>query len=227
MREPQNTAAFFDLDRTLLAKSSGDLFIRHLRQNGHIRPSGLVKLIMASVLYRLNLLKPEGTMDRLALQYRGQAEQDMIDFGQQWFQETVKNYLYSEAVERVKEHQTKGHIVALLTAATFYIANPTNRFLNIHHCLCTRMEIEGKLLTGKIVKPICHGEGKLYYARQFCETQGIDLANCYFYTDSIRDLPTLKAVGHPRPVNPDRPLLRTARKYGWPVEFFSGTLGGA
>ena len=226
MNDSPKHAAFFDLDRTLLAKSSGDLYIRHLRLNGQIRLMGLVNMITASVLYRLNLLKPEGTMDKLARQYRGLEEQEMIDFGEKWFQETVKNYLYTEAVDRVKEHQRKGHIVALLTAATYYIADPTNRFLNIDHCLCTRMETEGRLLTGKIVKPICHGEGKLYYARRFCEAQGIDLGNSYFYTDSIQDLPTLKAVGYPRPVNPDRPLLRTARKYGWPVEKYNRTLGG-
>ena len=89
-------AAFFDLDRTLLAKSSGDLYIRHLRLNGQIRLMGLVNMITASILYRLNLLKPEGTMDKLARQYRGLAEQEMIDFGEKWFQDTVKNYLYTD-----------------------------------------------------------------------------------------------------------------------------------
>jgi putative phosphoserine phosphatase/1-acylglycerol-3-phosphate O-acyltransferase len=91
--------------------------------------------------------------------------------------------------------------------------------------ICTRLEVADGRFTGRIVEPICHGRGKLYWARRFCTEKGIDLAGSYFYTDSIRDLPTLEAVGHPRPVNPDRQLLREARQRGWPVQRFRDVLG--
>jgi putative phosphoserine phosphatase/1-acylglycerol-3-phosphate O-acyltransferase len=219
------SAAFFDLDKTLLAKSSGELYIRVLREQGRLSNWDMAKILATSLLYGLNLLKPEGLMEKAAAWYEGEAEQDMIDFCEDWFDRTVRNYLYTEAVQRVWEHQAQGHVVALLTAATSYVAEPTRRCLGIPHALCTRLEVEDGRFTGRLVKPLCHGKGKLYWAIEFCREHGLDLDTSYFYTDSIRDLPALEAVGNPRPVNADRPLLRIARRRGWPAERFRTTVG--
>jgi len=218
-------AAFFDLDKTLLAKSSGELYIRVLREQGRLSNWDMAKILATSALYGLNLLKPEGLMEKAAAWYEGEPEQDMIDFCEDWFDRTVRNYLYTEAVRRVREHQEQGHVVALLTAATFYVAEPTRRYLGIHHALCTRMEVENGRFTGRLLKPLCHGKGKLYWAIEFCREHGLELDTSYFYTDSIRDLPALEVVGNPRPVNADRSLLRVARRRGWPAERFRTTLG--
>ena len=163
-------------------------------------------------------------MDRFSHRFRGDSEQEMITQCQEWFHSTVRHYLYSEAVERVRYHQDQGHLVALLTAATIYIAEPTGRYLGIEHLLCTRLEVESGLFTGKIIKPICHGQGKLHWAQRFCEEQGIDLYPSYFYTDSSSDLPVLEAVKHPVPVNPDPFLRRVSRKKGWPLVRFTETI---
>jgi putative phosphoserine phosphatase/1-acylglycerol-3-phosphate O-acyltransferase len=219
------SAAFFDLDKTLLAKSSGELYIRVLREQGLLSRWDVAKILATTVLYGLNLVRPEGLMERAATRYEGEAEQDMIDFCEDWFDNTVSNYLYTEAVQRVRDHQEQGHVVALLTAATFYVAEPARRYLGIPHALCTRMEVENGRFTGRLVKPLCHGKGKLYWAIEFCGEHGLDLDTSYFYTDSIRDLAALEAVGNPRPVNADRPLLRIARRRGWPAERFHTTLG--
>jgi putative phosphoserine phosphatase/1-acylglycerol-3-phosphate O-acyltransferase len=226
VRSNHASAAFFDLDKTLLAKSSGELYIRVLREQGLLSNWELAKILATTLLYGLNLVRPEGLMEKAAAWYEGEAEQDMIEYCDDWFDRTVSNYLYTEAVERVREHQERGHVVALLTAATFYIAEPTRRYLGIPHALCTRLEVEKGRFTGRLVKPVCHGKGKLYWAIEFCREHGLDLHTSYFYTDSIRDLPALEAVGNPRPVNADRSLLRVARRRGWPAERFRTTLGG-
>ncbi len=225
MHALQGTAAFFDLDKTLLAKSSGELYIRVMREQGILSRKEVAKLFFASILYRLNLLEPENLMEKVAEKYRGQNEQEMIDSCEDWFRETVKNYFYTTVLKRVKEHQAKGHVLALLTASTIYVAGPTGRFLDIDHILCTRLEVENGLFTGKIHKPVCHDKGKLYWARQFCETHNVDIKKSYFYTDSIQDISTLNAVGFPIPVNPDRSLQKTAIKNGWPIERYKTTLG--
>ena len=222
---PCRTAAFFDLDHTLLSRSSGELYVRVLRQRGEISPRDLMTILAASVLYRLNMLEPERLMDRAARRYAGAEEEQMIRFCRRWFHESVRKHLYVEAVERVRQHQRDGHTVALLTAATNYVAEPAGEYLGIPHRICTRLHVDGGRFTGSIVKPICHGKGKVYWAERFSKTQGLDLSSSYFYTDSIRDIPALEAVGHPRPVNPDRLLLRAARRRGWPVERFRKTLG--
>jgi putative phosphoserine phosphatase/1-acylglycerol-3-phosphate O-acyltransferase len=225
MNPPQNTAAFFDLDKTLLAKSSGELYIRVLREQGLVSNWELAKILTTTALYGLNLLRADWLMEKAASRYKGGAEQEMIAFCQDWFDRSVKDYLYTDAIQRVREHQAKGHVVALLTAATPYIAGPTGHYLGVSYQLCTRLEVREGRFTGKLLKPLCHGKGKLYWAIEFCRTHGADLERSYFYTDSIRDLPALEAVGNPRPVNADGRLLRVARRRGWPVERFRTTLG--
>jgi putative phosphoserine phosphatase/1-acylglycerol-3-phosphate O-acyltransferase len=225
MNSPQRTAAFFDLDKTLLAKSSGELYIRVLREQGLVSNWELAKILTTTALYGLNILRAEWLMEKAASRYKGAAEQEMIAFCQDWFDRTVKDYLYTDAVQRVREHQAKGHIVALLTAATPYIAGPTGQYLGVSHQLCTRLEVREGRFTGRLLKPLCHGKGKLYWAIEFCRKHGADLERSYFYTDSIRDLPALEAVGNPRPVNADGRLMGIARRRGWPVERFRTTLG--
>ncbi len=217
--------AFFDLDRTLIGRSSGELYIRSQKKRGRMSNWTLTKLLLTSALYGLHLVRPERLMDRAASWYRGHSEEEMISFCQQLFRDTVKQHFYTEAVARVRRHQEEGHIVALLTAATPYIAEPTARFLGIHHLLCTRPEVRNGRFTGRLCKPVCYGKGKLYWAIEFCRSQRASLEDSYFYTDSIRDLPALEAVGYPRPVNPDGALERVARSRGWPVERFRSTLG--
>ena len=89
------------------------------------------------------------------------------------------------------------------------------------------MEVEGGVFTGRVVQPICFGEGKIYWLQQLIEHHGLDLAKSYFYTDSITDLPLLDLVGHPVATNPDPLLYRTAVKRRWPVRFFEPPSGEA
>lgn len=220
MSDPERTVAFFDLDHTLLARSSGELYIRVLKEQGLLKRRELVKILVASILYRINLLDPEGLMEKFVLRVAGDSEQEMIDFCNQWFEDTVRHYLYAEAVQRVKEHQSRGHTLAILSAATPYVAGPTARHLGIDQWLCTQLEVSDGRFTGRIVKPICHGRGKLFWAERFCRERGSELGRSYFYTDSIRDLPVLERVGHPVPVNPDFFLRRAARQRGWKIEVF-------
>lgn len=225
MASDSRVAAFFDLDHTLLARSSGTLYVRAMREQGHLSFLDLARVLASTLLYRMNLFDPERLLARFAARYDGVSEEEVMAFCERWFHTTVKAYLYTEAVQRIREHEAKGHLVALLTAATVYVAAPTGRFLGMGSVICTRLEVADGRFTGRIVEPVCHGRGKLYWASLFCTERGIDLAGSYFYTDSIRDLPTLEAVGHPRPVNPDRQLLREARQRGWPVERFRNVLG--
>jgi putative phosphoserine phosphatase/1-acylglycerol-3-phosphate O-acyltransferase len=225
MHTRNTIAAFFDLDHTLLARSSGELYVRTLRELGLLRTKDLLEIIAASCMYRIGFLDPERLMDRFASRYKDMLETEMIEFCTNWFNETVKGFLYRDALAKVREHVRAGHVVSLLTAATNYVAEPTRTFLSIPHAICTRLEVENGRFTGRILKPVCHGTGKLYWAERFCKELGIDLNDCYFYTDSVRDIPTLEAVGHPCPVNPDFYLRRLARKRGWTIEYFSHTLG--
>jgi putative phosphoserine phosphatase/1-acylglycerol-3-phosphate O-acyltransferase len=105
----------------------------------------------------------------------------------------------------------------ILTGATRYLAEPVAADLGIEHVLVTQLVVRDGRFTGEVIRPVCYGAGKTYWAERFAAGREIDLGRSYFYTDSITDLPVLERVGEPRIVNPDPRLGRVAARRGWPV----------
>jgi putative phosphoserine phosphatase/1-acylglycerol-3-phosphate O-acyltransferase len=120
-------------------------------------------------------------------------------------------------VRCVQEHKARGHVVAILSSTTNYLADPLAEELGIEHLLVSRLVVRDGCFTGEAHRPICFGEGKLYWARRFAAEHDVDLAASFFYSDSVTDVPMLEIVGHPQIVNPDPLLRRVARRRGWEV----------
>ncbi len=118
----------------------------------------------------------------------------------------------------MKSHREAGDLVAIVTAATAYVAKPVARELGIEHIVCSELEVENGRFTGKVLEPLCYGEGKIVRAGAFLEQHGIGFDRVTFFSDSITDLPLLSKVEVPVAVNPDRRLLRAARARGWQVQ---------
>jgi putative phosphoserine phosphatase/1-acylglycerol-3-phosphate O-acyltransferase len=114
-----------------------------------------------------------------------------------------------------------GHTVAIITSATRYQAAPVARELGIEDFLYTRLEVEDGILTGKVVRPTCYGEGKATAGRSLASKYSLDLEQTYFYSDSHEDLPLFDLVGRPRPLNPNRKLAQIAKERQWPVRRFT------
>lgn len=108
-----------------------------------------------------------------------------------------------------------------MTSATRCQAAPPARDMGISNVLCTRLEVEDGVFTGGVVEPLCWGEGKGDAVRELAAREELDLDESYAYTDSHEDLPMLDAVGHPRPLNPDRQLSQIAKERRWPVQRFT------
>lgn len=210
-------AAFFDIDHTLIGADSGLLFVRHMLRRGELGYRDLLPPLYYRVLYRLNLLDINAVFARYQDWVRGREHAAVTALCEEWYAREVRPRVYREMVRRIEAHRAAGHVLALLSSATTYVAGPLARDLGIEHLLCNRLIVEDGRLTGAAVQPLCWGRGKLHWARRFAGEHDIDLAASYFYSDAISDLPMLELVGHPRPVNPDRLLRREARRRGWPV----------
>lgn len=214
------TGVFFDLDNTLVTKSTGLLYYRYLRQKGHASFTDTLKALYFWLRYRMNSLDIKSLAEREVRKVTGMSERAMIELCDRWFHDMVRYYISPRAIEAVNEHRAKGHLLAILSAATPYTVNPVKKFLRIEHGLCTRLEVAEGRFTGRLVEPYCYGEGKLYWAERFVNKLGVRLEDFYFYTDSYTDLPVLERVGMPRPVNPDRLLEAEANRRGWPITRF-------
>jgi HAD superfamily hydrolase (TIGR01490 family) len=214
------TSAFFDLDNTLVTKSTGLLYYKYLRQKGYASIFDTMKALYFWLRYRMNSLDIKSLAEREVRKVAGMSERAMIELCDRWFHDMVRHYISSRAIETVNKHREQGHMLAILSAATPYTVNPVKKFLKIDHGLCTHLVVKDGCFTGELVEPYCYGEGKLYWAKRFAQENGIDLKDAYFYTDSYTDLPVLEHVGMPRPVNPDRLLEAEANRRGWPITRF-------
>lgn len=213
-------AAFFDVDKTIISQNSGTLFLKYLYEQGRATRMDLVRGLSSYMQYKLNLLDIDKFTKRTITVLKGQSEGEMVDFSLEWYDEVLRHYIYPEARALIARHLEDDYMVALVTGATRYVAEPLAKDLGISHILCTVLEVRRGLFTGRVVEPICFGEGKILKLRQFVEDHRIDLARSYFYTDSISDFPLLEVVGHPQVVNPDPLLYRRASRRKWPVTMF-------
>ena len=211
-------AAFFDVDHTLLDVNSGARWLRHAWQSGQVSWLQALRAVGWLVRYRLSLLDLEAATALAASDYRGVALADLEAEARSWFRRDIEAHVCVEGPVRIAEHLARGHVVALLTSGTRVSVTPLAQLLGVEHVLCTDLEVEAGVLTGKHVAPACAGPGKVVYAERFAAEHGIDLSRSYFYTDSYSDLPMLERVGCPRVVNPDPRLRGRARARGWEVE---------
>ena len=222
-----SAAALFDIDGTLLSVNSAPLYARYLRRHGRARRRDLLITAFYLLQYRLNLLDIERAAERAGGFIAGQREEDVTAFCVRWYEEMVRQYLVPGMLAVVREHREQGHVLALLSSSTRYLAAPLAAELGIPHLLVNHLEVVDGCFTGRAVPPLCYGRGKVHWASRFAEEHDVDLARSYFYTDSVTDLPVLEMIGHPRVVNPDRLLKREARRRGWTtLEFPSATKDG-
>jgi HAD superfamily hydrolase (TIGR01490 family) len=214
-------AALFDLDRTLLDASSGQLYARYLYRNGQMGRRELARVAWWGLLTTLGLLDMYDMIPRLLAGAAGDDEREMRLLCDRWFAEDVAPHVTARGRQRVASHMAQDHLVAIVSASTQYVVGPMAAHLGIPgHYVCTRLESKDGRLTGQVVPPVCYGQGKVVWAERFAVDHGLDLSASFFYTDSVSDLPLLERVGHPVAVNPDLRLRRLARQRGWPVERF-------
>jgi HAD superfamily hydrolase (TIGR01490 family) len=214
-------AALFDMDKTLLDTSSGQLYARYLYRHGQTGLRELAATIWWGVLSRLGVLDMTDLIPRLLAEAAGDDERAMRQLCDRWFAEDVMPHVTERGRQRLAEHQAQGHVLGIVSAATQYVVGPLAAHLGFPgQYVCTHLESQDGHLTGQVVPPVCYGAGKVVWAERFAVEQDVDLAISYFYTDSITDLPLLERVGQPVAVNPDPRLLRLARKRGWAIERF-------
>ena len=214
-----STAAFFDLDRTILKGASGPLLTEALQRAG-IAPNRSIP--GQGLVYRLFDLVGE-TLPSMALA-RGAA---LIAKG--WSRSAVRDAA-AEAAEELDvlvapyarglldEHRRAGRPVVLATTTPHDLIEPFAERLGFDAVLATRYEEDGDgLYTGRLLGEFVWAAGKARVVRNWASDQGIDLADSYAYSDSVYDLPLLGSVGHPAAVNPDPRLLAVATLRRWPV----------
>jgi HAD superfamily hydrolase (TIGR01490 family) len=216
---PLRAAAFFDLDRTLMAGSSGIFFARAAYETGMISRRRLAHDVYENLRFRLR-----GSTDDRADQVRKRVGEMIAGVPVRELQRLSQRVLagvlprlYPQMLERAYAHQDAGRPVYIVTAASQEMADLLAYVLAFDGGLGSRSEVLDGRYTGRAAGPFNYREGKVISMRELAAREGIDLAASYAYSDSESDLPMLRAVGHPVVVNPDPELRRIAAGEGWEV----------
>lgn len=214
-------AAFFDVDRTLLAGFSAAAFMKDKLATEGISIGGVAQALVGGLRFAAKQTSFPTFLEETSANMVGLSERELLEQGERVFTDYLAADIYPESRALVEAHQRRGHTVAIVSSATHLQIDALARELGIEHVLCTELEYEDGRFTGKVRRPACWQEGKAEAARGFAERFDVDLAQSYFYTDSHDDLSLLDLVGKPRLVNPDAELARIGARRGWPVYQFT------
>jgi HAD superfamily hydrolase (TIGR01490 family) len=216
-------AAFFDLDKTVIAKSSTLAFGRPFFHGGLINRRAVLKAAYAQFVFSLAGADAQ-QMDRLRAQLTamvtGWDAATVHEIVRETLHEIVDPLVYAEAADLIEEHRAAGREIVIVSSSGAEMVAPIGEMLGVHRVVATRMVTLDGRYTGAI-EFYAYGEAKAEAMRRLAADGDYDLADCYAYSDSITDLPMLSAVGHPTAVNPDRGLRKAALERGWPVLQFT------
>lgn len=217
--QARRAAAFFDLDKTLMAGSSGIYFARAAFESGMISRRQLVRDLYENLRFRLR-----GSTDERADAVRLRVSELIAGVPVRELERLTPRVLtgvlpsiYPQMLRRAYEHQEAGRRVYIVTAALQEMADLLARVLVFDGGVGSRLEVVDGRYTGRPAGPFNYREGKVASMELLAEREGLDLSSSYAYSDSESDLPMLRAVGNPVVVNPDQKLTRIARQEGWEI----------
>jgi HAD superfamily hydrolase (TIGR01490 family) len=216
--ESPRAAAFFDLDKTLMAGSSGMQFARIAASQGIVGRRQLLSWGVEHLRYRLRGTTDARTGEVLKVArelIRGLPARTIDRMGPE-VMAAILPRVFPQMLEEVYVHQDAGRRTFIVSAAGNGVVEQLAHVLGMDGGIGTRYEIDAEgNFTGSLDGPFVYGEGKVTAMREFASQHGIDLAASYAYSDSLSDLPMLRAVGNPVAVNPDPPLAAIAHAEGW------------
>jgi HAD superfamily hydrolase (TIGR01490 family) len=216
-------AAFFDLDKTIVSRSSSLALSRPLYRAGMVSRGQLLRGAYAQLVYLL-VGADEQKMERL--------KEGMLQLTKGWDRSQLERlvedvilavidpYVYQEALDLIALHHSEGRSIYIVSSSPEEIVRPLARHFGAAGVIATRAAVgdDGRY-TGEL-EFYAFGEQKAVAIRELAVRDGLDLAGSYAYSDSLTDLPMLDAVGHPVAVNPDKGLRREAEDRGWETRDF-------
>jgi HAD superfamily hydrolase (TIGR01490 family) len=216
-------AAFFDLDKTIIAKSSVLAFGRPFLHGGLITRRSVLRSAYVQFVFALSGADDDQMQkmrDHITSMCTGWDVAQVGEIVRETLHEIIDPLVYDEAVARIEHHRAQGHDIVLVSASGEEIVGPIGEMLGADHVIATQMVVADGAYTGEIAF-YAYGPNKAIAIEQLARIEGYDLSASYGYSDSSTDIPMLELVGHPTAVNPDRALRKLAAERGWATATFS------
>jgi HAD superfamily hydrolase (TIGR01490 family) len=222
-RTGARAAAFFDLDKTIIARSSALVFGRTFMKDGLLSPVTVLKGIYAQAVYQLvgaDHEKMEQMRHAMLELTKGWEAERIRRLVRETMEEVIAPLVYQEALDLIEEHRIAGRDVWVVSSSGEEIVVPFASYLGIGNVIATISGVDDDGRYDGTLEFYAYAANKATAIRQVAEVRGYDLDACYAYSDSITDLPLLSVVGHATAVNPDKELRAAAQAMDWPVRDF-------
>ena len=214
----------FDVDQTVVRKTTTEYFILTAMRDGIIRFSQVNRLPFDWIKYKLALPDMdfiENTVKKLA----GIEKDDLLRASEESFEKHIKQNIYSEAAGLIAGALDRGDRVIFATSSFDFIIKPLEEYFGIEGSIACELEYSNGRTTGDLVGHSSFGPNKKTVAHAWLEKNGVKREDVSFYSDSYTDIPLLEYCGNPVAVNPDKILLREAKSRGWKIMRFKDVIG--
>jgi len=216
----KTTAAFFDLDGTIIATHSvKDIFLERLFA-GQVQTEEVVDMATMMLRYVFKTADFAEGLQESVRNMQGMDEAEFLELAEKVCRDRLLPQVFPEVKAILKAHQAKGHTIVIISSASRYQVEPLARELGIDNIICTELEVKDGKFTGLLDGTPCYGPAKLSTARAFAKGRRISLKKSFFYSNGSEDLPLLEAVGNPVAIGPDSALKKEATMNGWPIHEF-------
>jgi putative phosphoserine phosphatase/1-acylglycerol-3-phosphate O-acyltransferase len=215
--EGPEVGAFFDLDGTIVQGYTAGTFYSERIRRGEVSPKELARTLVAAVDGSVLGGNPQTLGEVSFASLRGRSEDEIAEIGERLFVQKIAGTIRPEARELVRAHLRMGHTVAVASSATRPQIEPVAKDLGIANILCTELDVEDGILTGRSATGMVWGDRKAKAVRRFARERGVDLPVSYGYANGQEDIAFLGSVGRPHALNPHPVLRKAAEQYDWPV----------
>ncbi len=217
------TAAFFDVDNTVLRGASIFHLAKGLWKRGFFTGGDIAAMLWKQVHFALigeNLAHMAKIREQALTFVAGHTVDEIERIGEEVYDEVMADKVWPGTRALAQSHLESGHDVWLVTASPVEVATVIASRLGLTGALGTVAESVDGVYTGRLVGDPLHGASKAVAVEALADQRGYELELCSAYSDSANDIPMLSLVGHPCAINPDSTLLHHARANGWQVRDF-------
>ena len=209
--------AFYDLDHTIFKGNSATYLVEEARKRGVMSPKQYRHALYLSLIYKLNIGDPTSMINRMLSWLKGLQEESITKLCREVFNNSLIGIIRTEILASLEEHRAQNGAIVLLSSATTPICKPVSEHLELDDMICTHLASENGILTGKTSGKLVYGIEKKHRLIAYCQEQGYDPNEVYYYGDSFTDHHVMEAVGQPVAVSPDKRLLKIAIAKNWPI----------
>ena len=221
--QDRTAAAFFDVDNTMMIGASIFHFAKGLAARKFFSWRDLAGFTARQARLRVrgeSHTDMHSTRESALAFVVGKKVEEIVALGAEIYDEEMADRIWSGTHALAQRHLDAGERVWLVTATPVELASIIADRLGLTGALGTVAESIDGVYTGHLIGDVLHGESKATAVRDLAEREGLDLARCTAYSDSINDIPLLSLVGRAVAVNPDSALRVEARERGWEIRDF-------